>query len=167
MSSWHDGREGTLAPIEQAKVWALVYVRDKLKKPISQEQIAQAVVKVGGGHPGQGAISKLIDKFSNDRKWYPGKQDEEAGPRGPKPFFTPQKQQAVANAAMAIKKEGLEPTVAAVKERCPAATLQRKQRGTSGQPQGAKPWPTGRPPADPSGAVSRPRQRWSQGNRHW
>ena len=34
MSSWHEGREGTLAPVEQAKVWALVYVRDELSKPI-------------------------------------------------------------------------------------------------------------------------------------
>ncbi len=123
MSSWLEGRDGTLAPVEQAKVWALVYVRDKLNKPISQGDIAQAVVKLGGGHPGQAAISKLENKFASDPKWYPGKQDEDAGPRGRKPLFTPQKQQAVANAAMAIKRDGFEPSVEAVKERCPAATL--------------------------------------------
>ena len=123
MSSWHEGRGGTLAPAEQAKVWALIYVRDKLKIQIPQEDIANAVVKVGGGHPGQGAISKLIEKFSSDPKWYPGKQDEDAGSPGRKLLFTPQKQQAAANAAMAIKRAGFEPTVAAVIQRCPVATL--------------------------------------------
>ena len=112
-----------MAPVEQAKVWGLVYARDKLNQPITQDVIVKAVVKIGGGHPGQGAISKLIAKFTTDDKWFPGKPDENAAKPGAKPLFTGQKKQAVASAAMAIKREGLEPTVEAVKERCPKATL--------------------------------------------
>ena len=106
VSEWLSGRHGTMCPMEQAKVWALVYVRDKFHVPLRQEDIAKAVTKFGGGHP----------------MWCPGKVGEDAEQTRPKPLFTKQKQQAVANAAMTLKNAGFEPTAAAVKERCPVAT---------------------------------------------
>ena len=65
----------------------------------------------GGGHQGQGARSKLMEKFPRNPGCYPGKQDEDARTRGTTRSYTPQKQQPVANAAMAIKRNGLEPTL--------------------------------------------------------
>jgi len=121
-ATWKSGRKGTLAPMEQAKVWALVYVRDKLKHEVLQDDICKAVTKVGGGHPGQSAISKIEAIFASDPSWYPGKTSDDGDAPGPKPVFTAQKQQAVANAAMAIKRAGFEPTAAAVKDRCQIAT---------------------------------------------
>ena len=63
----------------------------------------------GGGHQGQGARSKLMEKFPRNPGCYPGKQDEDARTRGTTRSYTPQKQQPVANAAMAVKRNGLGP----------------------------------------------------------
>ena len=48
-----------------------------------------------------------------DPEWHPGKAEETARKRGPKLKFTPRKKLAVARAAMALKKQGVEPTAAA------------------------------------------------------
>ena len=68
--------------------------------------------------------------LEKDPDWYPGKQTCEAKKRGPKKNFTPQKQQAVANAAMAMKRRGEEPTAPDVKRHCPDAT----HNPTTGKP---------------------------------
>ena len=125
-STWKSGRKGTLAPMEQAKVWGLIYVKKKLKYKISQSDMCKAVTKIGGGHPGQSAISKLEEIFDNDPSWYPGKASDDGDAPGPNPIFTSQCQQAVANSAMALKRSGFEPTAAAVKERCKIATWNPK-----------------------------------------
>ena len=61
---WSSARHGTLAPAQQAKLWAIDWVMDKygekynFKRP--QEDICKAVTKVGGGHPGREVVSKLF-----------------------------------------------------------------------------------------------------------
>ena len=106
----------------QAKIWALTTVSEKRELGLTQQEIADSVTKVGGGHPTQKAISNLQAQFGKDDDWYPGKNMDNAKNGGRKPVFTKQRKQAVANAAMALKKAGVEPTAAAVRERCPVAT---------------------------------------------
>lgn len=122
---WTTARQGTLAPIEQAKVWGIKWACEKFGKKcgfkVPQEDIAASVRKVGGGHPNQGAISKLMAAM-DDPDWYPGKEADDACKPGPKPLFTAQMQQAVANSAMALKRRGEEPSATEVKARCPEAS---------------------------------------------
>ena len=115
---WVEGRTGTLSRKAQAQVWALTIMSEKLSFPLSQDTIASQVQKIGGGCPNQSAISKLQKAFRDDADWYPGKNiDEKEHGHQPK-VFTGQMQQACANAAMALKREGYEPTVEAVVQRC-------------------------------------------------
>ena len=123
---WVSGRTGTLAPWALAKVWALHQVNEEYELNLSQDDIAKAVTKVGGGHPTQGRISKLLAEMDADPLWYPGKGEAEREKPGPKKVFTPQKQQAVANSAMALKRDMKAPTAAAIKARCPDATFNPK-----------------------------------------
>ena len=45
---------------------------------LSQEDMAKNVVKIGGGHPTQRAISKLLVSIAEDLAgWYPGKGIDE------------------------------------------------------------------------------------------
>ena len=120
---WVGGKTGSLAPWAQAKVWALLEVSKERDLKLSQDSIAKSVTKVGGGNPSQAAISQIKDAIEKDPEWYPGKTTAEAKKRGPKPTLTPQKQQAIANAAMAMKRRGEEPTAPDLKRRCPDATF--------------------------------------------
>jgi len=124
---WTSGRKGTLSPAEQSKVWALKWVVDKFGEKhnfkIRQEDICSAVRKIGGGHPSQPSVSDLLAEISSDPSWYPGKSVEEGDKPGPKPKFTPQNQQAVANAAMALKRRGEEPSAKEVVLLCPNAAM--------------------------------------------
>ena len=45
---WTSGREGTLSPWSQAKVYALLIVSRKMGKEMSDPDIAAEVAKVGG-----------------------------------------------------------------------------------------------------------------------
>jgi hypothetical protein len=124
---WTDGKKGSLAPWQQAKVWAINWVMEtygeKSKFKVLHKDIALAVTKVGGGHPERPAVSQLLEAMKNDPDWYPGKAAQNTEKRGAKRTFTAQRQQAVANSAMALKRSGEEPSAADVKQRCPAATL--------------------------------------------
>ena len=119
---WISGRTGTLPPVEQAKLWALTTMADKFGTKLTLENMASVLKKSGGGHPGVEAIRKWKLIFQQDPDWYPGKTREDAATPGPKPVFTAQRKSAVASAAMAEKQAGNEPTVVAVRARCPAAT---------------------------------------------
>jgi len=121
-SWWLAGKQGSLPPIAQAKVWALTVICEELDVQLSQDDIAAKVKKVGGGHPSKMAIGQLQTRFADDPEWYPGKVTENAKKRGRKVKFTPQKKRAVASSAMALKDRGQEPTVAAVVAQCPQAT---------------------------------------------
>ena len=83
----------------------------------------------GGWRPPWGA-SRYWQKFASDPEWYPGKRLENAKRRGPKVKFTPLKKRAVANGAMALKAQGIEPTVAQVVARAPTAS-QNPATGTA------------------------------------
>ena len=126
---WNSGKKGSLAPSQQAKVWAIKWVMDTYGESgfkVIQEDIAKAITKVGGGHPGREIVSRLMIALQEDPEWYPGKSADRTEKGGCKRTFSGQKKQAVANAAMALKRNGKEPTAAAVKERCPTATMNPK-----------------------------------------
>ena len=120
---WAGGKTGSLAPWAQAKVWALLEVSKERDLKLSQDSIARSVTKVGGGRPSQVAICKTRDAMEKDPEWHPGKTTVEAKKRGPKRILTPPKQQAIANAAMAMKRRGERPTATDLKRRCPDATF--------------------------------------------
>ena len=54
---WTSGRKGTLSRKSQAQVWALTHVSELRSLQLTQEEIAGAVEKIGGGSPSQRAIS--------------------------------------------------------------------------------------------------------------
>jgi len=70
---WREGIEGKLAPWAQAKVWALIAVSKELGLGLTDNQIAEKVVKVGGGSPKHVCIAKWRNVFDEDPLWYPGK----------------------------------------------------------------------------------------------
>ena len=119
---WVSGKSGSLSPKAQAQVWALNQMSEKFKLTLTWDQIAAQVTKVGGGHPAGNSVRRLCVAMDADPNWYPGKLSEGAGARGPKRKFTEQKQQAIAKCARALKASGDEPTVDAVRVRCPTAT---------------------------------------------
>ena len=120
---WTGGRTGTLSRKAQAELWALAKVNEQYSLGMKQWQMAQEVTKVGGGHPSQKAVSDLLKAIAVDPDWYPGKNIDEHPRTGRPADFTPQMKQACANAAMAVKREGWEPTAQAVVERCPTAAI--------------------------------------------
>ena len=120
-SEWMSGKQGSLSPWSQAKVWALLHVRDSMQLELPYSAIARSVSKIGGGHPTKQAISLMHKLILVDKDWYPGKVTEGAQKRGPKIKFTKGKKRAVALSAMSLKKKGVEPTVAAVVAQCPKA----------------------------------------------
>ena len=119
---WLKGRAGTLSRKAQSQVWALAWASNEHALGLTQDDIAQEVEKIGGGHPTQRTISNLLRATDEDAEWYPGKGMDEKPKGGAPKKFKPQMQQAVANSAMAIKREGYEPSAPAVIERCPVAT---------------------------------------------
>ena len=122
-SWWTSGKPGYLPPVEQAKLWGLTMMADEFDMKLPAHKIMSLFKKVGGGHPSERAIQAWRLVFREDPDWYPGKTTEEGEKTGPKPVFTALKKQAVANSAMALKRAGIEPTVAEVRQRCPQATL--------------------------------------------
>ena len=120
---WTGGKHGSLSPWTQAKVFALVTVSRQRSLGLSDTEIANEVFKVGGGHPGHTAIANLRGCFDSDPDWHPGKKACSGKRPGPPPLLTPQKKQALAKAAMALKRAGEEPTVAAVIQKAPRASL--------------------------------------------
>ena len=123
---WFSGRTGYLPPCEQAKAWAITMMIDQFEIKLPARKIAEVLTKVGGGNPDERAVQKWQKIFREDDEWYPGKGDEErtqGKTPGPKPLFTGQAKNAVAQAAMAEKRSGNNPTVAAVRLRCQVATI--------------------------------------------
>ena len=103
-------------------VWAL----HSVSPDMAHTEVAKRVTKVGGGHPSPMAICLLRKKFDDDPGWHPGKSEEVRKRPGPKPMFTAQKKQAVANAAMAMDKRGEAVSVEQVQARTPKASLNPK-----------------------------------------
>ena len=69
---WVSARSGTLAPREQALVWALVKMSELHAVDMVDEDIGACVTKVGGGHPKKDAIRikgpYVLDQRVLDRK---------------------------------------------------------------------------------------------------
>ena len=110
-----------MSPWSQALVAAMFKLRSSKKLNLSYAEIAKQVSKVGGGHPSKQAIATLHSSTKQDKHWYPGKEKPDAQKRGPKNKFSKAQKRIVANSAMALKRVGVEPTVANVMARCPRA----------------------------------------------
>ena len=110
---WKCGKKGYLSPLEQVKAWAL---SEAGKDPA---EIAEKVVKIGGGHPSREAIRQLLDRIDEDPDWYPGKRAK--AEYGRKPVLRGTKRKQVAATAMRLKKQGVEPTYSSIVANCPAA----------------------------------------------
>ena len=121
---WLQAKKGRLAPWAEAKAWGL---REAWKESHGERTyglldfVATRVKKQGGGSPSASAISQLFEKMDNDRAWFPGKSYGASG--GMPPALTGQAKGAIARAAMALKREGLEPTFSLVVAKCPKASL--------------------------------------------
>ncbi len=127
-SLWKEGRDGALSPLEQMRAWALRTAQRDLggDKAVNYKKIAERVTKVGGGHPGRDAIRQLLERVDEDPDWYPGKNYRKRS--GPQPVLQGKKRKQVAKSAMNLKKEGAEPTCAAIAARCPAAVANPNTR---------------------------------------
>ena len=126
--SWTSGKAGQLSPWEKAKVYGMHIIAKQKGWKLSAADIRKAVKKTGkggkrGASPTEGAINKLRKVIDTDPDWHPGKAGESAKRPGPKPKLTEQKKVALGNAAMALKKQGYEPTAGAVIARCPKAAV--------------------------------------------
>ena len=110
-----------MSPWSQALVVAMLKLSSSNELGMSYADIAKHVTKIGGGHPSKQAIASLHCITKQDKQWHPGKVKPGAKKRGPKTKFCKAKKQAIANSAMALKRSGLEPTVATVTARCPHA----------------------------------------------
>ena len=72
---WKGGKKGCLRPLMQATAWGLS------EAGVRQVDIAAKLEKIGGGHPTQPAVCKLLARISDDPEWYPGKRrDASYGP---------------------------------------------------------------------------------------
>ena len=121
--AWVQGRTGYLSALSEAKAWAL---REVWRSEGKGERglmtfVAQRVTKIGGGNPQQPAISKFFAKVDNDPDWFPGKSNQEQ--HGPRTALSGQAKNAIAQAAMAMKKRKIEPTFPRIVAACPTAII--------------------------------------------
>ena len=121
--AWTGGRTGYLSALSEAKAWALREVwRAEGKGDWGMTSfVAQRVQKIGGGKPGQPAISKFFQKVDSDSQWFPGKSSQTDF--GPDPALSGQCKNAIAQAAMAMKKRKIEPTYPKILAACPQAVI--------------------------------------------
>ena len=112
---WKGGKKGCLSPLMQAKAWGLS------EAGVPQRDIAAKLEKLGGGHPTQSAVCKLLERISDDPEWYPGKRP--GASYGPAPVLRGAKRKQVAASAMLLKRRGVEPTYALVVAQCPEAVV--------------------------------------------
>ena len=100
---WKGGKKGCLSPLMQAKAWGLS------EAGVRQVDIAAKLEKIGGGHPTQSAVCKLLERIADDPEWFPGKRPDAS--YGPAPVLRGAKRKQVAASAMLLKRRGVEPNV--------------------------------------------------------
>ena len=83
--------------------------------------VSERVTKIGGGNPQHPAISKFFAKVDKDPSWFPGKSSQEQ--YGPAPALSGQAKNAIAQAAMAMKRRKIEPTFPRIVAACPSAII--------------------------------------------
>ena len=111
---WKGGRKGTLSPQMQALAWGMG------EAGIEPVDIAAKITKVGGGSPSREAVRQLLDRIAADPKgWYPGRRPPAT--YGPAPVLSGAKRKQVAETAMRLKRQNVEPTYAAIIAECPSA----------------------------------------------
>ena len=117
--AWLAGKRGSMAPIEQAKLWALRVVLRKQGEEEDQFAWMSTQVKVvGGGHPTREAVRRFFQRVDQDEAWHPGKRGDVGRPQA----LTPHKRRVIAESAMALKKRRMEPSYTTVVAQCPRAT---------------------------------------------
>ena len=121
--AWTEGRAGTLSALSEAKAWALREVwRSEGNCDWGLVKFAaERVTNVGGGNPHPPALSKFFAKVDKDPDWFPGKSAQEQC--GPAPALSGQAKNAIAQAAMAMKKRKIEPTFPRIVAACPTAII--------------------------------------------
>ena len=127
-SAWLDAKDGSLSGREQAKAWALREIwKDSGKAdPGMKTFIAGKLKKKGGGSPSSGAVKQFFEKVDADDDWFPGKGNYEE--LGAPSIMSGQQRGALARCAMAMKKNGIEPTYGNVVAACPKAALNPKTK---------------------------------------
>jgi hypothetical protein len=127
-SAWLDAKDGSLSGREQAKAWAMreIWKGDGKPKHGMLMYIAAKLKKKGGGSPSCPALHQLFAKVDADDDWFPGKANYDDV--GRLPVMTRQQRAALASCAMAMKKNGIEPTYGKVVAACPKAALNPKTK---------------------------------------
>ena len=127
-SAWLDAKDGSLSGREQAKAWAMreIWKGDGKPKHGMLMYIAAKLKKKGGGSPSCPALHQLFAKVDADDDWFPGKANYDDV--GRLPVMTRQQRAALASCAMAMKKNGIEPTYGNVVAACPKAALNPKTK---------------------------------------
>lgn len=136
---WLQSRSGTLSAREQAKAWALrgIWIEQNVGRTVARNKLTrtdlygmiefarQRVVTSGKGvaHPCGRCLRTLFAKIDGDQEWFPGKKDPDAATSGPAPVLQGAKRKAVAEAAMALKRRGVEPTYSKIVAQCPSAII--------------------------------------------
>ena len=111
---WKGGKAGSLSPQMQALAWGMH------EAGIEPRDIAEHVTKVGGRHPSRQAVEQLLARIAADPEgWYPGKRPEAS--YGPVPVLRGAKRKQVAETAMRLKRQNVEPTYSNIIAACPAA----------------------------------------------
>ena len=111
---WKGGKEGTLSPQMQALAWGMS------EAGMDPVEITQKITKVGGGHPSRQAVEKLLARIAVDPEgWCPGQRPKAT--YGPAPVLRGAKRKQVAETAVRLKRQNVEPTYANIIAACPAA----------------------------------------------
>ena len=124
-AAWISGRKGTLSAWSEATVWALreLYLETHGNKSWGVKKwISKRVKKVGGGKPSPEAVGQLLCRMDDDSMWYQGKQYGSLG--GRPPAISPTNRGVIARSAMAMARNGEEPTAGAVIARTPRGKLE-------------------------------------------
>ena len=119
-SAWTTAPLGRMAPIEQAKLWAIRAVLvDQGEAADQYQRMSRLVVKVGGGHPDRHVVKKFFARVDKDPLgWYPGKAAVGVG----RPVeLTGAAAKKICNSMMAATRRKLEPSYDLACALCPSA----------------------------------------------
>ena len=121
--AWFSGKRGSMASVEQAKLWALREVLSKQGESTTQWQwMSEQVSLVGGGHPTREAVRKFFLRVDSTASWHPGHHSKSSGRL---PELTQRKRQRIAESMMALKRnrtQRAEPSYEVAVSMCPKST---------------------------------------------
>ena len=78
---WTIAAKGRIAPMEQAKLWALrTVLRNQCEDDDQFQWMADEVLVVGGGHPTRQSVREFFARVDEDAAgWYPGRATKKTG----------------------------------------------------------------------------------------